>query len=364
MIGNAENPATWTIDWSLVTMSIISLTIALVIAYLAYRAVYALAARLASRSENEADELILERIRKPIKWSFLAIGVSLAAQANLDLARYWEPLGRFLQPALLGWIAYNLVRALTAVMELRMGSKDPVAMRSRKTRIALLSRIATLAIITISVGLMLFSIPSVQSIGTTMLASAGLVALAVGAAAQPALKSIIAGLRVALTEPMRIGDLVVIGEYTGRVEDIRMSYVVLRIWDQRVVVVPTERFLEDSFENWSRRNEELTGPVFLHLDPATEITPIREEFMRCAAEHPLCDQRSAEALMTNAYPESVELRLAVSAATIADLWQLRCDVREHMLDWLRREMPEALIRHRLEVPGGHPKAEEVAAPET
>ena len=350
------NPLSWNIDLNLVLMALLALALALTASYLVYRVIFALISRLAGRTDSEADDLIIERIRQPIKWTFLAIGVSLAAQSNSTLATFWKPLGVFLQPALLGWIAYNFVKALTAVMELRIGSKDPVAMRSRKTRLSVLSRIATLAIIVITVGLMLFSIPSVQSIGTTMLASAGLVALAVGAAAQPALKSVIAGLQVALTEPMRIGDLVVVDGHTGRVEEIRMSFVTVRAWDERLIIVPTDRFLNDSFENWSRRSEQLSGPVFLHLDPATDVAPVRAEFERYTNAHALHDGRAAQLLVTEAYPESVELRLNMSAATISDLWDLRCDVREYMLGWLRENMPGALIRHRLEVEAANERA--------
>lgn len=209
---------------------------------------------------------------------------------------------------------------------------------------------------------MLLSIPQVASIGTTVLASAGIAALAVGAAAQPALKSLIAGLQMAITEPLRIGDLVVIDGFAGRVEEIRMSYIIVRMWDERAVIVPTSRFFDNSFENWSRKNEKLTGPVMLHLDPIAEIPPIRAEFERFVAAHPLWDGRTAELLMTDAYPESVALRISVSAATIGDLFQLRCDLREHMLAWLRDQQPDALIRHRLELPGGHAKAPEAEAP--
>jgi small-conductance mechanosensitive channel len=283
----------------------------------------------------------------------------LAAQADETLRIIWEPLAQFLRPALLGWIAYNIVRGLTAAMELRMeASHDQVALRSRRTRTALLSRLATFAIVVITTGLMLFAIPSVQAIGTTMLASAGLAALAIGAAAQPALKSLISGIQLALTEPLRIGDLVKVDGEVGRVEEIKMSFITVRTWDERVLIVPTSRFLDESFENWSRRNEQLTGPVFLHLDPATEIAPIREEFERFVAAHDLHDGRNMALLMTEAYPESVELRLSMSAKTIGDLWSLRCATREHMMAWLNQNMPDALIRHRLEVPNGHPKAGE------
>ena len=231
--------------------------------------------------------------------------------------------------------------------------EDLAAARSRKTRVSLISRTISGVIIVITVGWVLLGVPGVRDIGVTLMASAGLAALAVGAAAQPALKSLIAGLQMAITEPVRLGDLVVVDGHTGRIEEIRMSFVIIRTWDERAVVVPTTDLLDSSFENWSRKSEELTGPVFLHLDPATEVAPVRAEFERYVGTQELWDQRTSTLLMTEAHPESIELRLAVSAATIADLFTLRCIVREHMIDWLRSEMPESLIRHRLEVEGAN-----------
>ena len=361
------NPANWNVDWPAFVIAVAETSaivfVAVLLSFLVYRVVFGIVDRLARLSENHTDDVLVERVRLPIKWSFIAIGLTLAAQTDASLGLLWEPLAQFLRPALLGWIAYNVVRGLTAAWEIKLGeSDDPVSVRSRKTRIAVLSRIATFAIIIITVGLMLFAIPSVRSIGTTMLASAGLAALAIGAAAQPALKSIIAGVQVALTEPMRIGDLVKVDGEAGRVEEIHMSFVTVRIWDERLLVVPTSRFLDDTFENWSRRNEALTGTVMLHLDPIADVGPIRAEFERFVNAHELHDKRNLALLVTETYPESIELRLAMSADTIGDLWQLRCAVREHMMAWLRENQPEALIRHRLEVPGGHPKAGEAAQP--
>ena len=353
------NPLNWSIDWETVTVGGAAVAVAIVLAWIVYRVVFSIVERLTKLSETKIDEMIVDRVRRPVKWSFIALGVTLVAQSMPELERVWEPLAGFLRPALLGWIAYTLVKAFTAALEFRLEiSDDPVAVRSRRTRIAVLSRTATIAIIVITVGLMLLDVPGVRDIGTTLLASAGLAALAVGAAAQPALKSLIAGLQVALTEPLRIGDLVKVDGHVGRVEEVRMSFITVRTWDERVLVVPTTRFLDDSFENWSRKSERLTGPVFLHLDPATEIAPIRTEFERYLDEHKLFDGRNKALLMTETYPESIELRLSMSAASISDLWALRCDVREHMISWLQAEMPDALIRHRLEVPHGHPKAGE------
>lgn len=344
------NPQNWTIAWGEIIPAALGLLAAIVVAYFAYRIVFAILHRVTAASENTSDDLIIESIRRPIKWSMIAVAVTLVAQADSTLAFVWEPVAQFVRPALLGWIAYTLVKAFTAAMEIRLeASEDPVAVRSRRTRLSILSRTATFAIVFITVGLMLFAIPSVQSIGTTLLASAGLAALAVGAAAQPALKSLIGGIQMALTEPLRIGDLVVIDGHTGRVEEIRMSFVTVRTWDERAIVVPTTSILEHSFENWSRKSEKLTGPVFLHLDPAAEVGPIRAEFERFVEQHELWDKRTVGLLMTEAHPESIELRLSMSSNTIGDLFALRCAVREHMIAWLRREMPDALIRHRLEV---------------
>ncbi|WBY16783.1 mechanosensitive ion channel [Erythrobacteraceae bacterium WH01K] len=357
------NPANWQVPTEAALEAGVVLVLALAIAYLLYRVIFAILGRLVAVDRNGSSAVIIDKLRKPVKWAMLAMSVTLAAESNAWLGSFWEPVARFVRPAILGWIAYTVVKAMAAALEMRLeASDDPVATRSRRTRIAILSRTATVAIVVITVGLMLLDVPGVRDIGTTLLASAGLAALAIGAAAQPALKSLIAGLQMAITEPVRIGDLVVVDGHTGRVEEIKMSFVTVRTWDERLVIVPTSEFLDKSFENWSRRDESLTGPVFLHLDPIADVAAIRAEFLRFVEGHELWDKRTAGALLTEAYPESKEMRLAMSANTIGDLFALRCDVREHMIEWLNLTQPEALIRHRLEVPGGHAKANEPGEP--
>ena len=357
------NPLNWEVPTDAAIHGAIVLGLALAVAYALYRLIFSLLGRLTKSDEDTSSAMIIARVRSPVKWAMLAMAVTIAAESNSYLGAFWDPVARFVRPAILGWIAYTLVKAFSAALELRLeASDDPVAVRSRRTRIAILSRTATVAIIVITVGLMLLGVPGVRDIGTTLLASAGFAALAIGAAAQPALKSLIAGLQMAITEPVRIGDLVVVDGHTGRVEEIRMSFVLVRTWDERLVVIPTNEFLDQSFENWSRRSESLTGPVFLHLDPIADIEPIRSEFLRFVGEHRLWDKRVASVMLTEAYPETVEVRMAVSANTIGDLFTLRCEAREHMIDWLKTRQPEALIRHRLEIPGGKDKAPEPGEP--
>lgn len=350
-------PGNFGFAWEQAATTALALAIALLAAMVLHRIVFAILRRIATMSSTPVDGMVFNRLYKPLRWSFIAIAISVLSARDADIAYFWGTVSGFVIPALLGWVTLSIAKAFTDALEYRTDlSVDPVAARSRKTRISILSRTATFAIVLITTGLMLFSIPAVKEVGVTLMASAGLAALALGAAAQPALKSLIAGLQMAITEPLRLGDLVVVDGHTGRVEEIRMSYVIVRTWDERAVVVPTSSFLDQSFENWSRQNEMLTGPVYLHLDPATDVEPIRKEFERFLQSNELWDERNGSMLMTEAHPESIELRLAVSSRTIGDLFALRCELREHMIAWLRREMPEALIRHRLEVEAANQRA--------
>lgn len=351
------DPRNWPISYDGLIHTLITLGGALLVAFVLHWVAFALLRRVTSKSSSQMDDVIVANIRKPIRWAMVAFAVSIAAENDALVGNGWDRLADFLIPAFIGWVAFAFVKGLAAGYERQLEiDGNEVANRGYRTRIAILSRTARVAIIIITISLIMFNIPGVRDVGTTMLASAGLAALAVGAAAQPALKSLIAGLQMALTQPLRIGDLVKVDGQAGRVEEVRMSFVTVRTWDERVLVVPTSRFLDQSFENWSRISEKLTGPVMLHLDPAAEIEPIRVEFERFVKEHALWDGRNLALLMTEAYPESIELRLSMSADTIGDLFTLRCDVREHMLAWLKQQQPGALIRHRLEVEAANQRA--------
>lgn len=357
------DPRTWPISYEGLIHTLIALGAAIALALVAHWILFAILRRLTKASSSRHDDAIVEAVRRPLRWAAIALAIATAAENDALVGRGWDVLTQFMTPAVIGWVAYAVVRGITRSYEAQLiASEDPVAHRGRLTRIAILSRTVKVAIVIITVSLIMLTIPGVRDVGTTMLASAGLAALAVGAAAQPALKSLIAGLQMAITQPLRIGDLVKVDGQAGRVEEIRMSFVTVRTWDERVLVVPTSRFLDESFENWSRVDEKLTGPVMLHLDPITDVEPIRREFERYVSAHELWDGRNLQLLMTDAYPESIELRLSMSAETIGDLWALRCGVREHMLAWIKQNQPDALIRHRLEVPGGHLKAAEPNTP--
>ena len=353
IIANASDlfdPSRWSAPPDSLLASGAIVGIAVVVALALHRVAFVLLRRASAHGPAKYGQPIFDAVRAPSRWLAVAIAISFAAERLPQVAPVWDAIAGFVAPLILGWLALAFVSGAAIAHERRMETRlDPIHMRSRKTRIEIFRRTASSLIIVITIALVLLSIPGVRQVGVALMASAGLAALAIGAAAQPALKSLIAGIQMALTEPIRIGDMVKIDGEVGRIEEIRMTFVVVRIWDERVLVVPTGKFFEQSFENWSRSADRLTGVVMLNLDPIADVPPIRQAFLDFLADHPLWDERDAAALVIDAHPESIALRLSMTAASIGDLWDLRCAVREHMLQWLRENQPVALIRHRLEV---------------
>jgi small-conductance mechanosensitive channel len=329
----------------------ITLAIAVLIALVVHRLLLSLLRRVARRTESRADDMVVERIHRPIRWILVAIALSLV-QRGLPLEPWaralWQQVAGFLVPGLIGWFAIALIGALGDVMAIRhdISVADNLRARRRRTRLAILSRIATFLVVFLTICMMLLSIPGVRSVGVTLIASAGLAGLAVGAAAQPALKNLIAGIQLAFTEPIRIDDVLIIDNEWGRVEEIRLTYVVVRIWDDRRLVVPVAKFLEQSFQNWTRTTSELMGSVFIHVDHAADVPRIRARAQELIADNARWDRRFWNLQVTDAKEETIELRVLVTARDASLAFDLRCDVREGLLAFIAREMPEALPRRR------------------
>lgn len=312
---------------------------AVLVALAVHGAIFRVLRRIAAASESTTDDVVVERLARPSRWALVALGLVLAAREIAAVDDIWQKIAGFVMPALVGWMAVTVMQALVHALSNRadITGDDNRNARRRRTRLAIFSRIGTGVIVFITVGLMLLSIPGVRDIGVTLMASAGLMTLAVGAAAQPALKSLIAGLQMAITEPIAIDDVVMIEGETGRIEDIKSTYVVVRTWDERRLIVPTAKFLDTTFQNWTRTASGLTGTVLLYLSPMTDIAPLRAEFFRLVEAHPLFDGRVHHVQVTNMTHEAIEVRLTMSAAHTGALGELRVAMREAMLDWLRRQ---------------------------
>jgi small-conductance mechanosensitive channel len=322
-----------------------------ILALVLHSALFRLLRHITRHHESRSDSILIERLARPTRWGMVALALVLAARELHTLEAAWQKIAGLAMPALVGWIAIAIVRALVDAMSLRadISVADNLQARRKRTRLSLLGRVATFVILFVTVGLMLLSIPGVRDVGTALVASAGLAGLAVGAAAQPALRSLIAGVQMALTEPINIEDVVIIEGEWGWIEDIRTTYVIVKIWDERRLIVPTSRFLDDAFQNWTKRTAQLLGSVMLYLDPATKVGPIREEFERQVKANPRWDGRVQVLQVTETTPDAIEVRLLMSAKDSPTLFDLRCDIREGIMEWLADNHPHAIVRRRVVV---------------
>ena len=309
---------------------------------------------MAQRSDSQGDFVLIKRLSSPTRVSLVALALVVVAREAPMLETVWAKVASFVMPILVGWMVLAILRALVESMKLRadISAEDNLKARRKRTKLTMLNRLATFIVVFVVVGLVLLSIPGVRDIGVTLVASAGLAGLAVGAAAQPALKSLIAGVQMALTEPINIDDVVIVEGEWGWIEDIHTTYVVVKIWDERRLIVPTNYFLEKPFQNWTKSTAQLLGAVKLYLDPATPIEPIRQAFERLIKTHRLWDGRYQAAQVTGAERDAIELRLLMSAKDSLVLFELRCEIREAMLAWLAKHQPEAFARTRLASPDG------------
>jgi small-conductance mechanosensitive channel len=242
----------------------------------------------------------------------------------------------------------QMVRALEdiAISRTELQNYDTYRYRSFQTRIRVLRQLIIFVLIIVCAAAILMNFQAVRQIGTGLLASAGVAGIIVGLAAQKSLSTIIAGLQIALTNPMKIDDVVVVDGENGVIEEISLTYVVVKIWDQRRLILPITYFIDKSFQNWTRSSSELLGTVFLYVDYLVPIETIRAEAKRIVSESALWDKRSVGVQVTDWKTDSVEIRILVSAESSGKLFDLRCEVREKLLAYLQQQDPGVFPRVR------------------
>ena len=199
-----------------------------------------------------------------------------------------------------------------------------------------------------TVAAVLMTFEAVRQFGVSLLASAGVAGVIIGFAAQRSISTIVAGIQIALSQPIRVDDVLIVEGEWGWVEEITLTYVVMRIWDQRRLVVPINYFIEKPFQNWTRNSAELLGTVFIYADYGVEIDTLRAELVRLCEASPLWDRRVCQLVVTDAKETVIELRALVSAADSGKAWDLRCAVREGLVRFMQREHPQSLPRLRVE----------------
>ncbi|WP_439400763.1 mechanosensitive ion channel family protein [Bradyrhizobium sp. DASA03068] len=256
--------------------------------------------------------------------------------------------------ALIGWISIRIVDMSAAryLQNFRDVTENFVA-RKHVTQVRVFKRVTDTIIVIITVSAALMTFDSVKQYGVSLFASAGAAGIIVGLAARPLLSNLIAGLQIAITQPIRIEDAVIIENEWGWVEDIASTYVVIRLWDWRRMVVPLSYFIEKPFQNWTRDTASLIGVVALHVDYRADVPRIRRGLEEAVKASKLWDGEVVNLQVIDADSRTIELRALVSARNAPQSWDLRCEIREKLIAFIRDEMPEALPRDRaILIPSG------------
>jgi small-conductance mechanosensitive channel len=303
------------------------------------------------------DDQLLEALGGPVRFFFGVLLLHLLIDPLAPSAAAMSVLGHvlaILTIAAVAWTVIRLITVLSIVIEERakhtarqalIGNEQlreselvlqaDLRVRGVATQLRVLRRVAHVAVGVVALALMLTRFEVVRSVGVSLLASAGLAGIVVGFAAQRTFGTLVAGIQLSATQPIRIGDSVVVEKESGTIEEITLTYVVVKVWDERRLIVPMTRFLEHPFENWTKSTVEIHGTVFLNVDFALPIADVRAELDRILEGHPDWDRRTKRVQVTDAKERVLEVRVLVSASNPDKLWRLRVDVRERLVRWLQ-----------------------------
>lgn len=267
---------------------------------------------------------------------------------GITAARHLSALGLI---TALTWLSLRCVRAVEHGVEEMYPAGVPNNLQARRvqTQTKVLARSAMALILLVGLGAALMTLPMLRQIGTSLLASAGVAGLIVGLAAKPVLGNLLAGIQLALTQPIRLDDVVIVQNEWGQVEEITGTYVVVRLWDQRRMIVPLQWFIEHPFQNWTRASSEILGTVNLWVDYRMPLDPLRKEAERICHNAPEWDGRLCQIQVVDANDRAMQVRVLVSAGDAGRAWDLRCRMREGLIDFVQRQYLAYLPRVRAEV---------------
>ena len=330
------------------------LTGAVLLSLFVHYLLFLLARRLSRKTSTVIDDSLIRHGQRPTRWIFPLLGILLALPLLPIRPQVLGPLQHALGLGLIAsvaWVVILLADVFTDAISAKysIDVADNLTARRIRTQTQVLRRIFVVVVALLTLGIMLMTFPAIRTLGASLLASAGLAGLVLGMAMRPTLASIVAGVQIALTEPIRIDDVVIVEGEWGWIEEIRTTYVVIRIWDLRRLVVPLSYFIEKPFQNWTRVTADLLGTVFVYVDYAVPVEEIRQELHRILEASGMWDGKTWGLQVTDAGEHTVQLRALMSAPNGSQAWDLRCHVREKLIQFLQERYPESLPRTRAEV---------------
>jgi small-conductance mechanosensitive channel len=340
-------------DWRSWIGSAISAVMAIAVSLLVHWIIFRLVRRAASRKRGPFWELVLEHWQTPARFVLPALGL-LAVVPELEIPRdVASSVLHVVGIALIAALAWATLATLDLLQDFVASGHatqlaDDLAARRIRTQVQVLHHSAAIVIVVSAIAVALMTFPSIRHLGESLFASAGLAALIGGLAARSTLTNLVAGVQIALTQPIHLEDVVIVEGEWGWVEEITTTYVIVRVWDLRRLVVPLSYFIEKPFQNWTRRTSDLLGTVFVYTDYSVPVEAVRQELHRILEASSLWDKKVWNLQVTNASDRVVELRGLMSAPNSSQAWDLRCHVREKLIEFLQREYPASLPRSRAE----------------
>jgi small-conductance mechanosensitive channel len=306
---------------------------------------------LSARSESSWDDVLLPLAGKTVRRALPLLALILGAPALSGSPALAQVIRNATSLALIAVVAFILVQLVDAVVDFvlkrhRLDTADNLQARAIHTQVIVLKKVALTVIGIFTLASMLMVFDSVRQFGASILASAGVAGIVVGLAAQRSIATLLAGFQLALTQPIRVDDVVIVENEWGNIEDITLTYVVIRIWDQRRLIVPMTYFIERPFQNWTRTSSEILCSVFLYLDYTLPIEPLRAELTRILQQSRFWDRRVNVLQVTDSTERAVQLRALASAADAGRAWDLRCEMREQLITFIQRQYPDSLPRVR------------------
>ena len=299
----------------------------------------------------------VKRIREPLRWFFIIAAVVTALPVAGFGDRTESAIGQILLVCFILLVGYSAVLAAGIATEsylthVAIDQEDNLLARKHTTQVRILTRAADILIVLVTLATALMTFEPVRQYGISLFASAGAASVVVGLAARPLLTNLIAGVQIAVTQPIRIEDAVIVEGEWGWIEEITSTYVVVRLWDWRRMILPISYFLEKPFQNWTHSSASLIGTVFLYADYRVPVERLREKLAEFARASPIWDGKVVNLQVSDATDRTLEIRMLVSARNAPQTWDLRCEIREKMIGWIQSELPDMLPRGRVEIDRG------------
>jgi small-conductance mechanosensitive channel len=331
-------------DWESIVLSIGVAFATFLAGLLIYRVLFSIFVRLASRFSAPLRSIVTERLRGPARMLFPLLAIMLVVQSLKFSAGIIEVAQHLFSLSFIAGIAWLSINATLAgrdiiISQYEIELKDNLKARMINTQLKVIVKIITVMIIIITVATMLMTFDKIRHVGMSILTSAGIIGIVVGFAGQRSIATLIAGLQIALAQPIRINDVVIVEGEWGWIEDITLTYVVVKIWDLRRLVVPVTYFLEKPFQNWTKVTVNLLGTVFLYTDHTVPVEEVRQKLHDILQNSDKWDQKAWGLQVTNSTYITMELRALMSAENSALLADLRCEVREKLLAFLADNYP-------------------------